>query len=34
MFRLLIFLALAFAAYRFCRGVWGGYRGRPYDGDS
>jgi hypothetical protein len=31
MFRWLIFLLLAFAAYRFCRGVWCGYHGRPFD---
>jgi hypothetical protein len=31
MFRLTIFLALAFAVYRFCRGVWRGYHRRPLD---
>ena len=32
MFRWLILLLLAFAVYRFCRGVWCGYYGRPVDG--
>jgi len=33
MFRWLVFLLFAFAIYRFCRGMWCGYLGRPLDGD-
>jgi len=32
MFCLVIFLLLAFAIYRFFRGVWCGYHSRPFDG--
>jgi hypothetical protein len=32
MFRLLALIFLAFAISRFCRGVWFGYHGRPFDG--
>lgn len=32
MIRFLVLLVLAFAAYRFCRGVWCGYHSRPLDG--